>query len=243
MSLRTDTGLPPDWVFSPSIDFELKQYTLLGYLQRVKARFNEQKLYPHLEQVQAQVNDLQQLRRTKQVWANGLNGELLGFDPTTGSAIHERPQDNEPLRVIDEVIDFAIPGLMRMQYEGVELREELVRRISLFPVGVQPLHVSEGWLLLRTGKQARVYGYSIPFLREQNEERRHHNLITRYVTTVTLGISSTYDRIKADLIQQHPGFPNPATFAVETDLTLPCIETYVPLAKWVAFAHLTGNAQ
>src|SRR5690554_1142259 len=35
METPNDTGLPRDWVVRPAIDLELKQYMLLGYLQRV----------------------------------------------------------------------------------------------------------------------------------------------------------------------------------------------------------------
>ena len=100
-------GLPKDWVYSPSIDLELKQYTLLGYLQRVKARFAERKLFPYLEQVDDHVSELLNLQRSKEQLAQSMGGTLLGFDPRTGGPIHDRPQEDGLLKVIDEVIDFA----------------------------------------------------------------------------------------------------------------------------------------
>ncbi len=242
MFSSADTGLPKDWVYSPSIDLELKQYTLLGYLQRVKSRFAERKLYPHLEHVQSHVAELLHLQRSKERLANRLGGPLIGFDPATGSPIHERPVEDELLKVIDEVIEFAVPGLRKVQDEGLDLRQELTQHVVFIPVGLQPLHVSEGWLLLRTGKEARVYSYSMPILLEPKEDLRHRNLLTRYVTTFTLGIGRTYEHIKADLIRRHPSLPNPATFAVETDLELPRIETFMPLAKWLVQTHLTAPA-
>ena len=125
------TGLPKDWVYSPSIDLELKQYALLGFLQRVKARFAERKLYPYLEHVQSHVEELLHLQRSKEQLARSLGGPLTGFDPTTGEAVRERPQDSALLRVIDEVVDFAVPGLMRVQNEGLGLREELVQHLGV----------------------------------------------------------------------------------------------------------------
>lgn len=241
MDTSAYTGLPKDWVYSPSIDLELKQYALLGFLQRVKARFAERKLYPYLEHVHAHVEELLHLQRSKEQLARSLGGPLTGFDPTTGEAHHERPHDGELLRVIDEVIDFAVPGLMRVQHEGLGLREELAQHIRFGPVGLQPLYVSEGWLLLRTGRETRVYGYSIPLLLEPRAELHHRNVFTRYVTTFTAGISCTYEHMKAELIDRHPLLPNPATFVVETDLDLPCMETFVPLAKRLVHAHLSAR--
>ena len=112
MVIDINTGLPQGWAYAPSIDLELKQYTLLGYLQRIQGRFDEYKLYPYLEHIQAQVAELRQLRNDKRAWADRLHGELTGFDPSTGALIHERPLQGELLRVIDEVIAFAVPGLV-----------------------------------------------------------------------------------------------------------------------------------
>ena len=39
--------LSENWITENHIDFEYKKYVLLGYLQKVKEHFNEQKLYPN----------------------------------------------------------------------------------------------------------------------------------------------------------------------------------------------------
>jgi len=241
MSTSSTSGLPRDWAYSPSIDLELKQYTLLGYLQRVKRRFAERKLYPHLELIHQYVHDLLMLQRTKEDLARSLAGPLVGFETSTGNAIHARPDEPEMLKVIDEVIGFAVPGLQHIQEEGVGLRDEIQRHLHFAPIGLQPLHISEGWLFLRRGREARVYTYSIPFVLEQTAELSHKNVFTRYVTTYTLSLSTTLDNVKSALIAMHPAMPNPATFAVGTDLELPCIETFMPLAKRLVHAHVMGH--
>ena len=122
MSMPTSayTGLPKDWVYSPSIDLELKQYTLLGYLQRVKARFAERKLFPYLEQVDDHVAELLRLQRSKEDLTKSLGGTLVGFDPQTGAPVHERIQEDGLLKVIDEVIDFDLLGFsLKIQDDAV----------------------------------------------------------------------------------------------------------------------------
>lgn len=235
-------GLPKDWAYSPAIDLELKQYTLLGYLQRVKARFAERKLYPYLEQLRGHMNDLLELQRSKGFLEKGLSGELIGFDTATGQAIHARQAQPELLNVIDDVIGFAVPGLMQVHDAGMELREELFLHLRFSLVGLQPLHASEGWLLLRNGAEARAYHYSIPLLIERSTDLSHRNVFTRYVTTYSVGLANTFDKIKSDLIERHPAMPNPATFVVETELELPCIETFMPLAKRMVHAHVMASA-
>lgn len=242
MSSYSTTGLPKDWAYSPSIDLELKQYMLLGYMQRVKARFNERKLYPHLTDLRSQAEELIRLQRSKESLARSLNTPLIGFDTSTGLPLRAKPEDPESLRVIDEVIDFAVPNLLRLLDEGVGLREELVQRIHFAPVGLQPLRVSEGWLFIRRRREARVYSYTIPFVQEQDRDLSHRNVLTHFVATYTMSLANTFDRIKTDMILRHPELPIPATFAVETDAELPCIETLMPLAKRMVHAHVMAQA-
>ncbi|HRF78604.1 MAG TPA: hypothetical protein PL070_00820 [Flavobacteriales bacterium] len=242
MVSSTATGLPKGWAYSPTFDLELKQYVLLGYLQRVKARFGEQKLYPYLTDVRREVDELVDLQRTKEDLIRSLRGDAIGFDPANGRVIRALPEAPEPLQVVDEVIDFAIPQLQRLLDVGSELRREIAQHIHFSPVGLEPLHMTEGWLFLRLGREARVYAYTMPLLVERDEHRRHQNIFTRYVTTYTVGLVNTFEHIKAELIRTHPHLPNPSTYAVETELALPRIETLMPLAKHLVHAHVMARA-
>ena len=241
-AIMDHTGLSRDWMLRSGIDLELKQYTLLAYLQRVERQFQERKLYPHLIDLRTHVDELLRLRRTKDELARSMPGELLGFDPRSGAPVRERPADDQWLAVVDDVIDFAVPGLRRMLNEGSGLRQEIAGRIHFAPVGLWPLSMQEGWLLLRTGSEARVYGYAMPRLLDRSEEQLTRYPLTRYVTSYTLGFACTYEHIKADLIGKHLALPNPATFVFETDLTLPHIETFMPLAKQLVYEHIAQGA-
>ncbi len=234
-----NTGLPRDWVVLPAIDPELKRYILLAYLQRVGHRFAERKLYPYLEDLQDHVVELVRLRKSKDELARLVAGPLLGFDPRTGEAIHERPEEDELLAMIDEVIDFSIPGMRKALSEGKELRQEISERINFFPVGIQPLNATEGWLLLRTGSEVRVYGYAMPLLREANEELQYRSVNTRFATTYGLSMTCTYEHIRSQLRSMHKERPNPATFVFEAEVPLPHIETFMPLAKQLVYEHIS----
>ncbi len=235
------TGLPLDWAFRPALDLELKQYTLLAYLQRVQGRFREHKLYPHLLELRAHLDTLTELRRRKEALAGEMGGGLLGFDPHTGNALHERPVDDAHLGVIDAVIDFALPGLRRMWTEGSDLRQDLAGRIRLIPVGLQPLNPAEGWLLLRQQREARVYAYTIPLVHPAAITSGHQHVITRFVATYTLGISCTYEHIRTELHSARGAPAVPATYAFEAEGDLPHIETFMPLAKELVRAHIAAT--
>ena len=57
--------LSETWFAEGRIDFELKKYTLLAYLQQVNQYFTESKLYPQLSDVIFHYNNLQALKENK----------------------------------------------------------------------------------------------------------------------------------------------------------------------------------
>lgn len=236
------SGLSRDWVVQPAIDLELKRYILLAYLQRVKDRFGERKLYPYLDDLRTHWRALKDLRSTKEQLASRMPGELIGFDPRTGMAIHERPEEDGLLDVIGHVIGHALPAIGGVLAEGSGLHEEISGRIQFAQVGLLPLDAREGWLLLRAGRDARVYSYSIPLVQPPSAEPERGTMRTRFVTTYSMSIMCTYEHIKAELIDANRAWPNPATFAFETDQTLPCIETYMPLAKQMVLAYVARTS-
>ena len=169
-------GLPKDWVLIPSLDAELKLYTLLAYLQRVEGRFHENKLFPYIWDLRSHIADLVDLRESKITLAKMLNGDLIGFDPRTGFPLHNSLPEPDLMTVIDEVVDFAIPGLERIKAMGEEKHGAFIEKVHLITVGIQPLYATEGWLLLRTGKLARAYSYSIPLVQNTKSNAAHTNI-------------------------------------------------------------------
>lgn len=236
------SSLPQDWAFRPALDVELKHYILLGYLQRVEARFAERKLYPHLHEVRAHLDELLRVKRSKNDLGRAFQGDLLGFDPKTGEAVHEPAMQDPQLGVIDEVIEMALPDLHRAWKEGSELKEEIATHIRFAPVGLLPLVTDEGWLLLRTGRDARVYHYCIPLLRTPDVLNGSMHVRTRYVSTFTVGLSCNLERIKSELLTSFRSIPNPAVFAFETELSIPFIETFMPLAKQLVYEEVRLKA-
>jgi hypothetical protein len=225
------TGLPRDWLVAPAFDLELKQYMLLAYLQRVQQRFKENKLYPHLEDLRDQINELSNFRLHRKELASRLRGPIIGFDRGSGEVLREPPPEPEALGTVDAVIDLALPRLSRALDRGSELREELASRIQFGPIGLLPLYRQEGWLLLRNGRHVRVYAYALSGVLAPTERHACSLVHTHYVSSHTLSIGCTYEVIRTTLIEHHREHPVPATYAFEADIPLPHIETFMPLAK------------
>ncbi len=233
-------GLPRDWAFRPALDLELKQYTLLAYLQVVRGRFNQQKLYPHLEELQAHLHELIRVRQEKEQWSRVLGTQLLGFDPRTGLAVHEPLMPDDWLSVVDELIAWAVPGLQDALAEGLEIREALARRIAFAPVGLLPLDASAGWLLLRAGSEARAYAYRLSSIQPPPGSVPASRLRTRYVASYTVSLACTYESIKSDLVRKFRSEPNPAVYVFEAEVGIPCIETFMPLAKHLVYEQVAA---
>lgn len=231
-----------DWAFRPAFDLELKQYTLLAYLQRVQRRFDERRLYPHLADLDAHISELERVRLRKSRLEQELGTELTGFDARTGTAVHEPLASDGLMTLLDDVITWAIPGLSDMRRRGMEVLEEIRDRIILHPIGLMPLDVRAGWVMLRAGHEARVYAYDVSAIRLPLESGMERHVRTRYVTTYSVSLASTYQWIKTDLLRNRPELPNPAVFVLESDLSLPVVETFMPLAKKLIYERVASAA-
>lgn len=213
-------------------DEEGARYRVLAYLQRVRAGFGQRKLYPYLPEVQALRREFDELFRRREELEASLPGDLAGWDPATGRVVHSRPQD--PMwQVMDQVYTMARPLLGHASEEGLQLRQELMARIHVEPVGVLPLRTDVGYLLLRQGRNARVYTYEVGLHRPDASEAPGLGMRTSFIADHVLGIVWHYEQVKADLVKRRPEWPQPAMFAFTADIPLPAIETYVPLAKRV----------
>ena len=238
-----NTTLDRDWITAPAIDLELKRYVLLAYLQGVEKRFAEHRLFPHLEDLAAHLQRLAALQQGMDALRDAIPRELIGVNATMGRLNYAaNDPDPEALQVIGDVIDFAVPELKSAIDRGMDLYSALTALVHFEPVGVLPLDVREGYVMVRQEDEARVYAYALPVYREGNELPRYHSVRTHYITSYTLGIAWHYEHIKADLTRVRRELPNPATFVLETGLPLPCVETCLPIARRMLWRQVTGLA-
>ncbi len=234
--------LSKDWLLHPSIDRELKHYTLLAYLQRVHQRFAERKLYPHLQDLADHLKDLIDLRRRADELRAGLHRDITQLDARTGKVSYTPPPATEGVMgVIEEVIGDALPALREGLDEGIGLRDRISGHLQFGPVGVMPLDPRAGYLLLRQDREARIYTFCITLLRDAQHNLHWRSVVTHYLGSRALGLHCTYEAIRADLIARRPEMPVPATFCLECDWEVPHIETLLPLGKQLVHRYVTGE--
>lgn len=234
------SGPSDEAILLAALDEELEQYRLLAYLQRVEADYLAHKLYPRLDELRTRVAQLRTLQARSDELLGRLPREVIGLDLRNGELVRAQAAMDERLRAIEASLTFAMPRLRQALERGWGLREELSGRIHCTPVGLLPLSTREGYLLLRQGDEAVVYDYTLPLLRDTDADAQYHSVRTRYVCTCTVGLGHTYEHIKAELVRGTWRSPNPATFVFESDIRLPRIETFMPLAKQLVY-ELIGH--
>lgn len=224
--------LSETWFAEGYIDFELKKYTLLAYLQQVNQYFTESKLYPQLSDVIFHYNNLQALKENKKFLQEQFPKKLTGIQIEKLQLLYEQIiGDDEMMQELEDIISFSAEKLKTAISSGTEIYEFVEDKLNIFPVGLVPLDTNEGYFFLSEGtyRNTLVYQYRLSFFEKHDEKYRA--IRTEYVNEWERNIVNTYENIKAELLRNKRDMPNPAVYSIETELTLPISETLLPVAK------------
>ncbi len=235
-------SLSETWFAEGYIDFELKKYTLLAYLQQVNKYFNENKLYPQLADVIFHYNNLLAFRENKKFLQEHFPKKLTGIQIEKIQLLYEQMiEDNDLMKELEEIINYSTSTIKRTIKSGTEIYEFIEDKLLITPVGLIPLDTNEGYFFLSNGKKnTRVYQYRLSFFEKHDEKYR--SIKTSYIDNKRRGVSNTYESIKADLIKSRNDMPNPAVYSVEIGLNLPLNETLLPIAKRSLVKFITQQA-
>ncbi|CAN5422343.1 hypothetical protein BH09BAC1_BH09BAC1_08530 [soil metagenome] len=235
--------LSVNWLTEGSIDLEYKKYLLLAYLQHVDEEFKEEKLYPCLSDLINHHHNLVDLKEHKEQALNSFPKKIVRIDPATFELEYERlVQDDEHLEEIQKILEYALPQLGKWLRNGQDIYDYVEEQLMLQPIGIVPMKVDEGYMLLREGSLSKVdvFTYSMTLFESANENYR--SLKTQYLASYPLSITNTYQHIKYELIKTRKELPNPATFAIEAEKDFPFKETLYPVAKRLLIKELSRNS-
>jgi hypothetical protein len=235
-------SLSETWFAEGYIDFELKKYTLLAYLQQVNKYFNENKLYPQLADVIFHYNNLAAFRENKKFLQEHFPKKLTGIQLEKLQFLYEQMvDDNELMKELEEIINYSTTTIKRTIKSGTEIYEFIEHKLIISPIGLVPLDTNEGYFFLSSGKKnTKVYHYRLSFFEKHDEKYR--SIKTLYIDNQRRTMSNTYENIKADLIRHRNELPNPAVYAVEIDLSFPYNETLLPIAKRSLVKYISQQA-
>lgn len=235
-------SLSETWFADGYIDFELKKYTLLAYLQEVNKYFNENKLYPQLADVIFHYNNLVAFRENKKYLQEQFPKRLTGIQLQKLQFLYEQMiADNDLMDELEEIIQFASGKMHSTITSGTEIYEFVEKQINISPVGLIPLELNEGYFFLSNAhtRNTNVYYYRLTIFEKHDEKYR--SIKTEFVNSWFRSIVKTYENLKSELIKNRSDLPNPAVYAIETELTYPVEETLLPIAKRSLVRYITEN--
>jgi hypothetical protein len=235
--------LSETWFADGYIDFELKKYTLLAYLQEVNKYFNENKLYPQLADVIFHYNNLAAFRENKKFLQEQFPKKLTGVQIEKLQVLYEQMiEDGELMDELEDIINYSASKMKKAITNGTEIYEFVEEKLTIFPVGIIPLDINEGYFFLSEGNYSdtRVYQYRLSFFEKHDEKYR--SIRTEFIDSWQRGMINTYENIKAELIKIKSELPNPAVYSIETELKFPVEETLLPIAKRSLVRYISTKA-
>ena len=235
--------LSETWFADGYIDFELKKYTLLAYLQEINKYFSQNMLYPQLADIIFHYNNLVAFRENKKYLQEQFPKKLTGVQIEKLQVLYEQMiEDDELMRELEDIIKYASEKMKDAISNGTEIYEFVEDKLLIFPVGLIPLDINEGYFFLSAGNYSntRVYQYRLSFFEKHDEKYR--SIRTEYIDSWARNLVNTYENIKAELIRVKTGLPNPAVYSIETELKFPVDETLLPIAKRSLVRYISSQA-
>lgn len=225
-------SLSETWFAEGYIDFELKKYTLLAYLQEVGKCFNEHKLYPQLADIIFHYNNIVSFRENKRFLQENFPKQLTEINLQKLQLVYERMiEDDELMKELEDIIDYSARKIKSTIQNGADIYEFVETKLSINPVGLIPLETNEGYLLICDGRFATTVAYEYRLTIFEKHDEKYRGIRTNFIESWQRSVSNSPQNIKAELIRNRRHLPNPAVYNIETELTFPLEETLLPIAK------------
>jgi len=224
--------LSQTWFAEGYIDFELKKYTLLAYLQQINKNFNENKLYPQLSDLIFHYNNIVAFRENKKYLEEHFPKKLTGIQIEKLQVLYEQMiADDDLMRELEAIINYSADEMKTTISNGAEIYEFVEENLTITPIGIVPIDIQEGYFFLSSGnaRSTHIYQYRLSFFEKHDEKFR--SIKTTYVEMMYRSMVNTYENLKSELIKNRTQIANPAVYSIETELHFPVEETLLPVAK------------
>lgn len=229
MNVKT---LSETWFAEGYIDFELKKYTLLAYLQHVNSYFTENKLYPQLADIVFHYNNIVAFRENRRFLEESFPKQLTEVNIKKLKLVYDKMiEDNEMMQQLEDIINYAAQKIKSTIQNGTEIYEFVEAKLNIEPVGIIPLDTSEGYLLIGDGRFNTTVAYQYQLTIYEKHDERYRGIRTDFIQSWRRSVSNSVENIKAELIRNRKHLPNPAVYNIETTLAYPLEETLLPIAK------------
>ncbi len=234
-------SLSETWFTDGYIDFELKKYTLLAYLQHVNSYFNQNKLYPELADIIFHYNNIVAFRENRKFLQDSFPRELSEVNMKKLQLEYEKIiEDSDLMRELEEIVHYAAQKIKPTIQSGTEIYEYVEAQLSIEPVGIIPLEVNEGYLLINDGRFNATIAYEYHLTIFEKHDEQYRGIRTDFINEWIRSVSNSCENIKSELIRNRPQLPNPAVYNIKTSLAYPLEETLLPIAKRSFVKYVSG---
>lgn len=225
-------SLSETWFAEGYIDFELKKYILLAYLQQVNLYCNQNKLYPQLADIIFHYNNIVAFRENRRFLQEHFPKQLTEVNLKKLQMQYEKIiEDNELMKELEDIVHYSAEKIKNTIQNGTEIYEFVEAKLNIEPVGLIPLDTSEGYLLICDGRFNTTVAYQYHLTIYEKHDEKYRGIRTDFVNRWIRSVSNSAENIKAELIKNRPQLPNPAVYNIETPLAYPMEETLLPIAK------------
>lgn len=226
-------NLSKNWVTEKTIDFEYKQYILLAYLSEVNGFFRENKLYPKLSELMDHYKQLLAIKENKQHFLSSLPRRIKGIDLNKLQVEYENIiEDDAVMKEIENIVNYSVPKFEHYIAEGKKIFDFIEKHLHIFPVGLESIRTKDcGYLLLKNGSSNEIKAYEYELKLFEQSDVKYKAVYVNYIESYEKSITTTMQSVKIELIHKNKTQGAPATYAIETSLTFPYEEAFLPIAK------------
>src|SRR5258708_2855384 len=175
-------SLSETWFTEGYIDFELKKYTLLAYLQHVNSYFNQNKLYPQLADVVFHYNNIVAFRENRKFLQEHFPRQLTDINIKKLQLEYERMiEDDEMMKELEDIVHYSAQKIKTTIQNGTEIYEFVEEKLTIEPVGIIPLDTNEGYLLISNGNFNTTFAYQYQLTIFEKHDEKYRGLRTNYI--------------------------------------------------------------
>lgn len=234
------TSLSKNWITEGLIDFEYKKYVLLAYIQEIKQLFQAHKLYPSLSDLLFHYNNLLLIKDNKKLLKESFPQVLSAIELEKLELVYKKiVQDDSMMTELENIVAFALPALKEQIDNGKNIYQAVEEHLSIYPIGLIPLRLDEGYLFLTQNKlqEVQIFFYKLTIFEQLGE--RYRGIHLRHFASEARSSFMSLEQIKLNLIKKNKKLPNPATYHIDAKANYPLEETLLPVAKRFLVKYLT----
>ncbi len=206
----------------------------MTYLQHVNYYFNQNKLYPQLADMIFHYNNIVAFRENQKFLQERFPKQLTEINIIKLQVEYEKLiEDNELMKELEEIIHYSAEKIKVTIKNVTEIYEFVEAKLKIEPVGLIPLDITEGYLLICDGRFNTTVAYQYQLTIYEKHDEKYRGLRTDFVSQWIRSVSNSVENIKTELIRNRKELPNPAVYNIETSLIYPMEETLLQLQKEV----------